>query len=120
MLVQMLSSYATGSWRGVEEAAVALVVGVIMLAWARTVPNWDWETFEWREMVRFVLCIATSYGIFASICYGGLEIPGMEPACGIQGAFNAAIVAFLAFLVNDYAEDKAMRFIESIKSRKNK
>ncbi len=120
MLAQMFRSYAMGTFRGVEEAAVALVVGLIMLTWAKVIPDWEWETFKWREMVRFVLSLLASYTIFAGVCYGGLEIPGMNPACGVQGAFNALIVGFLAFLVNEYTEDKALNFVDYVRSKRKK
>jgi len=98
-------------FKGLEEATIATIVGVIMQIVKMVIPGWDWETFKWRNLVRLGLCEAVAYGIFAVSCYTVIDIPGLEPMCGAQGAFNAGIAGILAFLVNKYAEEEAIRWI---------
>jgi len=119
-MLQLFTSL-TQNWRGVEEAAVALVVGLLMVVWATVVPNWDWEEFEWKELTRFVLCQVVSIGAFVLICFGGLEIPEFDPVCQpLQGSFNAIVTGFLAFLANKFVDNNASYVGDQVRNLFNK
>lgn len=98
-------------FKGLEEATIATIVGVIIQIVKMVIPGWSWEEFKWRNLVRLGMCQVVSYGIFALSCYTTVDIPGMEPVCGAQGAFNAGVAGILAFLVQKYAEEEATRWI---------
>lgn len=90
-------------WRGIPEAAIAGAVFAVMLAIQQIFPDLDWKEFKWAEMVRFGLCLALSLGVFVGVAYLGLEIPGMDPPTGLQGAFSAVVTGFIAYLMNSWA-----------------
>ena len=102
--------------QGAEELAIAGAVALVMLTWKMVVPGWDWETFNWREMVRFGLCLLLSMGAFVAMCYADLDIPGLTPMCGLQGGFNYAITGFLAFLVNRFGDEAAQAIIKRVRA----
>jgi hypothetical protein len=101
-------------FRGLEEATIATIVGVIIQILRMVIPDWNWEEFKWRNLVRLVMCEVVSYGIFSITCFTDVTIPGMSPICGAQGAFNAGVAGILAFLVNKYAEEEAARWIKNM------
>ena len=112
-----LASYAARTFRGFEEAVIAGVVAALMVVWGQVIPDWSWEDFAWAEAVRFGLCLVVALGTFAGACYLNLDIPGFAPVCGLQGGFNAAVVAFMAFLLNKYADQQARAVIKRVRSR---
>ena len=94
--------------KGLEEAAIATIVGGLILIINSVTPDWNWYQDKYKNLWRLLLCEAVPFGAYFTECFSNADVPLLDPVCGAQGIINSAIAGVLAYLMNEYSE-RALR-----------
>lgn len=97
--------------KGLEEALIATIVGALILLINGFILDWEWETWKYRNLARFGMCLIIPYSVFGLECFANVDVPMFAPLCGPQGAFNAGIAGILAYMLNERGEYGVRNFL---------